>query len=92
MFSCRPTLDSVFVYCRDFAHTMKSLNIMDFDTKLSSAGLIYAHFGKRVIGALLGLVHGDPVIDILYKKIYETFVEAVDAIDNGIPQYDGEPR
>ncbi|KAM3717062.1 MYG1 protein [Dirofilaria immitis] len=77
---------------RDFSHTMNTLQIMNFGTKLSSAGLIYAHFGKNVIGALLGLSHNDTVIDILFKKVYEIFVEAIDAIDNGIAQFDGEPR
>lgn len=71
---------------------MRTLEILNFDTKLSSAGLVYAHFGKRVIGALLGLPHGDPLIDILYYKVYESFVEAIDAVDNGIAQYDGVPR
>ncbi|VDK75785.1 unnamed protein product [Onchocerca ochengi] len=77
---------------RDFAHTMNTLQVLNFDTKLSSAGLIYAHFGKNVISALLGLPHDDPVIDILFKKVYEIFVESIDAIDNGIAQFDGEPR
>ncbi|VDM07654.1 unnamed protein product [Wuchereria bancrofti] len=76
---------------RDFAHTMNTLGVMNFHTKLSSAGLIYAHFGKNVISALLGLQH-DSIIDVLFKKIYETFVESIDAIDNGIAQFDGKPR
>ncbi len=34
----------------DFTHTMKSLNCLaDFTTKLSSAGLVYAHYGKEFI-------------------------------------------
>ncbi|VDO27296.1 unnamed protein product [Onchocerca flexuosa] len=77
---------------RDFAHTMNTLQVLNFDTKLSSAGLIYAHYGKNVISALLGLPHNDPVIDILFKKVYEIFVESIDAVDNGIAQFDGEPR
>ncbi|TKR86902.1 hypothetical protein L596_011401 [Steinernema carpocapsae] len=77
---------------REFNESMKSLDFLDFCTKLSSAGLVYAHYGKRVIGALLGLPNGDPAIDILYRKVYECFVEAVDAIDNGVPAYDGVPR
>lgn len=71
---------------------MKTLNVLDFETKLSSAGLIYAHYGKRVIAELLALRDDSTEVDILYKKAYEAFVEAVDAIDNGIPQFDGVPR
>ncbi|VDK74200.1 unnamed protein product [Litomosoides sigmodontis] len=77
---------------RDFAHTMNTLRVMDFNTKLSSAGLIYAHYGKSVIRTLAGQTHDDLVIDILFKKIYEEFVESIDAVDNGIAQFDGEPR
>lgn len=65
---------------------------MNFNTKLSSAGLIYAHYGKNVIRTLVGQTHDDLVIDILFKKAYEEFVESIDAIDNGIAQFDGEPR
>lgn len=77
---------------RDFSCTMRSLRILNFDTKLSSAGLVYAHYGKNVISHLLSLEEEDPTIDVLYKKLYESFVESVDAIDNGIAQCDCTPR
>ncbi|KAI8872720.1 metal-dependent protein hydrolase [Ramicandelaber brevisporus] len=86
-------------------------------TKLSSAGLVYKHFGKEVIARAIGLdeesvkVVADEEravalgkkadeeaainlnesdrakVELLYKKVYEEFIEALDAIDNGIPQY-----
>ncbi|VDK22090.1 unnamed protein product, partial [Anisakis simplex] len=71
---------------------MKSLDILEFETKLSSAGLIYAHYGKRVLAERLSVNESDKIVEVLYKKLYESFVEAVDAIDNGIPQFDGTPR
>ncbi|VDL64684.1 unnamed protein product [Nippostrongylus brasiliensis] len=74
---------------REFNETMQTLSILDFNTKLSSAGLVYAHYGRQLI---LGCSHEDKMVGILYRKLYETFVEAVDAIDNGIPAYDGIPR
>uniref|UniRef100_A0A0N5AA10 UPF0160 protein MYG1, mitochondrial n=1 Tax=Syphacia muris TaxID=451379 RepID=A0A0N5AA10_9BILA len=77
---------------RDFVMTMKALNLLDYTTKLSSAGLIYAHYGRKVIAALLQLDSDDPRIDQLYRSMYESFVECVDAIDNGIPQCDCIPR
>uniref|UniRef100_A0A7E4V096 UPF0160 protein MYG1, mitochondrial n=1 Tax=Panagrellus redivivus TaxID=6233 RepID=A0A7E4V096_PANRE len=78
---------------REFNETMKSLGTLDFDTKLSSAGLVYNHFGREVIASLLKLDSTQsPVIDVLYAKMYENFVHAVDAIDNGIEQFDGPPR
>lgn len=77
---------------REFKETMRTLGVLDFDTKLSSAGLVYVHYGKRVIAAYIGVDPKDSVVDVIYKKLYESFVEAVDAIDNGIPQFDGTPR
>ena len=61
-------------------------------TKLSSAGLIYLYFGKDILSAILELKKDDPVTEIIFDKVYENFVEEVDAIDNGINQYDGTPR
>lgn len=61
--------------------------------RLSSAGLIYAHYGKAIILSILIVQNPKREnIEILYKKLYECFVESIDAIDNGINQFDGEPR
>ncbi|CAD6189500.1 unnamed protein product [Caenorhabditis auriculariae] len=75
-----------------FTHTMDSLGSLKFNTKLSSAGLIYAHYGKAVINQLLGGNAGQDQVDMIFHRIYENFIEGVDAVDNGIPQYDGLPR
>uniref|UniRef100_A0A3Q4B731 Uncharacterized protein n=1 Tax=Mola mola TaxID=94237 RepID=A0A3Q4B731_MOLML len=61
-------------------------------TKLSSAGLVYMHFGRQLLAQLTQLREDDRQLDVLYDKLYENFVEEVDAIDNGISQYDGEAR
>ena len=57
-----------------------------WNVKLSSAGLIYVHFGKKVLEEVLKKISAfDPkLVDILYDKMYEQFVREVDAIDNGI--------
>ena len=57
-------------------------------TKLSSAGLVYLHYGKPIIALQTGLDEGSEEVDILWKKVYEDFVEALDAHDNGISVYD----
>ncbi|KAJ6805371.1 UPF0160 protein-like [Iris pallida] len=59
-----------------------------FNTKLSSAGLVYKHFGMEIISKELQLDVGHPDVLRLYLAIYKSFVEAIDAIDNGINQYD----
>lgn len=57
-------------------------------TKLSSAGLVYKHFGKQVINEITGKNNGDD----LHVLVYDEFIEAFDAIDNGIDQYTQVPK
>lgn len=56
-----------------------------YPTKLSSAGLVYKHFGKRIIGELVQ--RDEETVELIFQKLYKQFVEALDAIDNGISQY-----
>jgi uncharacterized UPF0160 family protein len=65
-----------------------------FQTKLSSAGLIYAHYGKEVIAKIVGdeKANENSAHEKMYVTLYKTFIEAIDAIDNGIQQFDGIPR
>lgn len=74
---------------REFTDTLTG-----FNTKLSSAGLVYRHFGKRVIQSILNSdtkdIIPDAFIDICYEKIYKNFMEHIDAIDNGVSIAEGE--
>ena len=58
------------------------------ETKLSSAGLVYMHFGKAIIAQHTKLAIDHPDVELLYQKLYDDFIEAVDANDNGISQFD----
>ncbi|KAF8203632.1 metal-dependent protein hydrolase, partial [Pholiota molesta] len=58
-----------------------------FETKLSSAGLVYKHFGQEVIANKTQLPVTDPKVNVLWLKLYREFIEAIDGIDNGISQY-----
>lgn len=69
----------------------------DYNTRLSSAGLVYKHFGKEIIVSILQQLEspfaGDAAfVDICYHKIYKEFMEHIDAIDNGIAVADGPLR
>ncbi|XP_016410355.1 MYG1 exonuclease isoform X2 [Sinocyclocheilus rhinocerous] len=78
---------------RSFAESFHSLcPEKRWVTKLSSAGLIYLHFGRRVLEQLTQLKQHEPQLELLYDKMYDSFVEEVDAVDNGISQCDGEVR
>lgn len=57
-------------------------------TKLSSAGLVWMHYGKQIISAVTALPVEDADNELLYQEIYEDFVEAFDGNDNGISSYD----
>ncbi|NXS61989.1 MYG1 protein, partial [Brachypteracias leptosomus] len=78
---------------RSFTQCMRSIRPeKPWTTKLSSAGLIYCHFGSQILAELLGQPEDSPVVTVLYDKLYENFVEEIDAIDNGIEQGEGQPR
>ncbi|KAF5734967.1 UPF0160 protein [Tripterygium wilfordii] len=59
-----------------------------FSTKLSSAGLVYKHFGKQIIANELGVDEEHPDVHSLFLAVYKSFMEAIDAVDNGINRYD----
>ena len=73
-----------------FDHHQRSFGTTfpDRATKLSSAGLVYMHFGRGVIARRLAQAEDSEQVGLLWRKIYESFVEALDAHDNGISVYD----
>jgi len=78
---------------KSFTHSLNSLNPKyKYITKLSSAGLVYYHFGKEIIAELNSLDKKDPLVETVFVKVYEKFIEEVDAIDNGISTHDSEGR
>ncbi|XP_005986187.1 UPF0160 protein MYG1, mitochondrial isoform X2 [Latimeria chalumnae] len=64
---------------RSFSDSMSSLNPgKRWVTKLSSAGLVYLHYGHRILVHLLGLKEEDPQISVLYDKA--GFQKAMDLV------------
>ncbi|GAP89574.2 putative MYG1 protein [Rosellinia necatrix] len=58
-------------------------------TKLSSAGLVYMHFGRALVAQELGAAEADGEdVGAVWRKVYESFIEALDAHDNGVSEYD----
>lgn len=76
---------------RDFTHVLEG-----YSTKLSSAGLVYKHFGKAILKEVLsddeGIPPSEELVETCFHKVYKGFVEHIDAIDNGISVSDSEPR
>lgn len=58
--------------------------------KLSSAGLVYRHFGKEVIQNATKSTWGTDLteqqIDLIYKQLYNGLILEIDAIDNGVSE------
>ncbi|KAJ1570038.1 hypothetical protein HK096_004831 [Nowakowskiella sp. JEL0078] len=63
-----------------------------YDIKLSSAGLIYKHFGRQIIAKLLNWKENDPNTELLYLKVYKDFILAFDGIDNGVSAYPSDVK
>ena len=78
---------------KTFSETLNSLDSKKkWVTKLSSAGLVYCFFGREVIATVLGVKPDNKLVEKVFDKVYENFIEEIDAIDNGILTHDGEPR
>ncbi|KAH9774943.1 metal-dependent protein hydrolase [Citrus sinensis] len=48
-----------------------------FSTKLSSAGLVYKHFGKELIAKELNVDEGHPDVHRLFLAVYKNFMEVL---------------
>ncbi|KAL6121703.1 hypothetical protein NUSPORA_01333 [Nucleospora cyclopteri] len=69
-----------------FDHHQKTFNETfseKFSIKLSSAGLIYKYFHKKIFNKYNIKTSGD-LYEIIRDKIYEEFLIGADAIDNGV--------
>ena len=69
---------------RGFHETMKSLAGLKSEIKVSSAGLIYHHFGKEVIQRLTGLSSPCWELKKIYDQLYQNLIEEVDRHNNDI--------
>lgn len=64
-----------------------------YETKLSSSGLVYKHFGREIINRYLKEHNHDAKwSEVMYDRMYRNFMEHIDAIDNGIEVAEGKLR
>lgn len=54
--------------------------------RLSSAGLVYKHFGREVIHTLCPALTAAE-LDVMHQRVYTEFIQALDGHDNGVQQY-----
>ncbi|XP_037088445.1 MYG1 exonuclease-like [Pollicipes pollicipes] len=78
---------------KSFSESMRSLTAgaKPWVTRLSSAGLIFHHFGRDVLDTQLGPAASEHR-EVVFDRLYQTFMEEIDAVDNGVNQHDGTPR
>lgn len=81
-----PELNRFDHHQRGFEHVFG----FGFKTKLSSAGLIYKHFGKEIVAKEMNLPEDHADVEKIFLTIYKTFMEAVDGIDNGVNQFESD--
>lgn len=58
-------------------------------TKLSASGLVYRHYGREVIKTHYPSL-SNKHLEIVYVKLYNTLLEALDAIDTGVEMTTGK--
>jgi uncharacterized UPF0160 family protein len=84
---------------KEFTGTMTT-PLNQYKTKMSSAGLVYQHFGRELITAYVkdcvkrgSLTNSltERELDIVFDRVYRNFVEQVDGIDNGIDEFSPVP-
>ncbi|XP_071647583.1 MYG1 exonuclease-like [Temnothorax longispinosus] len=76
-------------HAREFQESVSTIvkkSGCNWTNKLSSAGLIYCHFGhdilKRILSDVTKDALEDTIVDEIFKIIYDTFIQEIDAIDN----------
>lgn len=77
---------------RGFLHTFEMTGKRS-RTKLSSAGLVYRHYGQEVVRSILmnaDIKLSEKDLRMVYLKVYDSFMEAIDAIDNGVMMYESD--
>ncbi|XP_071438836.1 MYG1 protein C27H6.8 isoform X2 [Hetaerina americana] len=73
---------------KSFEETLCSVNGGHGVIKLSSAGLVWAHYGELVLKAMVKQNLTEAEYQEIYHHMYRTFVVEIDAKDNGIEPAD----
>ena len=83
---------------KEFQGTMDT-GVKQYNTRLSSAGLVYKHFGKEIVrdfceycfkNGQLSSALTEAQLMLVYDRVYKTFIEHIDGIDNGVEEFSPE--
>ncbi|XP_015176580.1 PREDICTED: UPF0160 protein [Polistes dominula] len=81
-------------HMRDFNESLSTVlkdPTCECPIKLSSAGLIYCHYGYEIIQHLAPANTSLKLIKAVFKNVYFKLIREIDAIDNGVPMTKEEP-
>ena len=74
-------------HMKEFTYTFNS----ELNIKMSSAGLVYKHYGRQIIAEVLKrwklFEKYEEYMDLIYKRIYENLIAYIDGMDNGVSRY-----
>lgn len=84
---------------KEFQGTLKT-DLKQYNTRLSSAGLVYKHFGREIIESYADfcvrigrlekeVAEGASTVPAVYDALYKGFVEHIDGGDNGVEPFSG---
>ena len=51
---------------------------------------MYKHFGREIVANVLKKDAADPIVEKIYLKVYKSFVECVDGVDNGVQIFESD--
>ena len=81
-----------------YDHHQRSFNKTwsdDTSIPLSSAGLVFLHYGKVLINGYVADMKHEPLdeeeLDFAFNYIYSSFIKEIDAIDNGVKMCEETP-
>lgn len=60
--------------------------------RMSSAGLVFTHFGRDVVRVLGGADLAEEYTDMVFERTYDKLIREVDAVDNGVDPTDEPVR
>jgi len=66
-----------------------------YSIPMSSVGMVYKHFGKEILSTIIKKMEietNEEDLDMLYDTVYRSFVQEIDAIDNGIDFQTSVPK
>ena len=68
----------LIIFFRTFQESFSTIKPeFPFVTRLSSAGLVYLHFGEKILSQVMTMPKDSELVQQTYKKVYQGFIEEI---------------